>query len=115
MNKNNLQSAIERAAIFSITSAEKEKKYPIKMYVTLGSLIISCTSQIGDAKEEVVVKTEGKELEIGFNPKYMLDALKAIEDEEVYLDFGTNISPCIIKSVLEDKYTYMVLPVRLKE
>ena len=115
VNKNSLQSAIERASIFSITSAEKEKKYPIKMYITLGSLIISCTSQIGDAKEEVLVETTGKELEIGFNPKYMLDALKAIEEEEVYLDFGSNISPCIIKSTLEDKYTYMVLPVRLKE
>lgn len=115
VNKSSLQGAIERASIFSITAAEKEKKYPIKMYVTLGSLIISCTSQIGDAKEEVLVKTEGKELEIGFNPKYMLDALKAIDEEEVYLDFGSNISPCIIKSTVDDKYTYMVLPVRLKE
>lgn len=115
VNKNNLQSAIERASIFSITAAEKEKKYPIKMFVTLGSLIISCTSQIGDAKEEVVVETSGKELEIGFNPKYMLDALKAVDDEEVYLDFGSNISPCIIHSVVDDTYTYMVLPVRLKE
>jgi len=115
VNKNNLQGAIERASIFSITAAEKEKKYPIKMYVTLGSLIISCTSQIGDAKEEVMVETSGKELEIGFNPKYMLDALKVIDDEEVYLDFGSNISPCIIRSVVDDAYTYMVLPVRLKE
>lgn len=115
VKKNVLQGAIERASIFSITSAEKEKKYPIKMYITLGSLIISCTSQIGDAKEEVLVETSGKELEIGFNPKYMIDALKAIDDEEAYLDFGSNISPCIIHSVVDDKYTYMVLPVRLKE
>ena len=115
VNKNSLQGAIERASIFSITAAEKEKKYPIKMFVTLGSLIISCTSQIGDAKEEVIVETSGKELEIGFNPKYMLDALKVIDDEEVYLDFGSNISPCIIRSVVDDTYTYMVLPVRLKE
>lgn len=115
VNKNSLQGAIERASIFSITAAEKEKKYPIKMYVTIGSLIISCTSQIGDAKEEVLVKTEGKELEIGFNPKYMLDVLKVIDEEDVFLDFGSNISPCIIKSTVDDKYTYMVLPVRLKE
>lgn len=115
VNKTNLQNAIERAAIFSISSGEKEKKYPIKMFVNLGNVIVSCTSQIGDAKEEVLVETTGKELEIGFNPKYMLDALKAIEDEEVYMDFGSNISPCIIKSTMEDKYTYMVLPVRLKE
>ena len=115
LSKAALQSAVERASIFSISAAEKEKKYPIKMFVSLGSTIISCTSQVGDAKEEVLVETEGKELEIGFNPKYLLDALKVIEDDEIYMDFGTNISPCVIRPVGEDKYTYMVLPVRLKE
>lgn len=115
VNKAALQGAVERASIFSITASEKEKKYPIKMFVSLGSVIISCTSQVGDAKEEVLVETEGKELEIGFNPKYLLDALKVIEDEEVYMDFGTNISPCVIRPIADDKFTYMVLPVRLKE
>lgn len=115
VNKNSLQNAIERASIFSITASEKEKKYPIKMYITLGSVIISCTSQVGDAKEEVLTVTEGKELEIGFNPKYMVEALKAIDEEEVFLDFGSNISPCLIKSTVDDKYVYMVLPIRLKE
>ena len=115
VNKSALQGAVERASIFSITASEKEKKYPIKMFVSLGSVIISCTSQVGDAKEEVIVATEGKELEIGFNPKYLLDALKVIEDEEIYMDFGTNISPCVIRPIADDKFTYMVLPVRLKE
>jgi DNA polymerase-3 subunit beta len=115
INKNALQDAIERAAIFSISSSEKEKKYPIKLYINVDSIIVSCTSQVGDAKEEVKVETEGQELEIGFNPKYLLDALKAIEDDEVYLDFGSNISPCVIRSTTEEKYTYMVLPIRLKE
>ena len=115
VNKQALQSAIERAAIFSISASEKEKKYPIKIFVILGSIFISCTSQIGDAKEEVLVETTGEELEIGFNPKYLVDALKAIEDDEVYLDFGSNISPCVIRPVIGDKFTYMVLPVRLKE
>ena len=115
INRYALQSAIERAAIFSISAGEKEKKYPIKIYVNVGNIIVSCTSQIGDAKEEVLVETEGKELEIGFNPKYLLDALKSIEDEEVYMDFGSNISPCIIRSISDNKYTNMVLPVRLKE
>ena len=115
INKNDLQSAIERASIFSISSSEKEKKYPIKMYINLDDVIVSCTSQVGDAKEEVKVNTEGKELEIGFNPKYLLDSLKAIEDDEVYLDFGSNISPCVIRCTTDSKYTYMVLPMRLKE
>lgn len=115
VNKAALQSAVERASIFYVSAAEKEKKYPIKMFISLGSVIISCTSQIGDAKEEVLVETEGKELEIGFNPKYLLDALKVIEDDEIYMDFGTHLSPCVIRPVVEDKYTYMVLPMRMKE
>jgi len=115
INKNDLQGAIERASIFSISSQEKEKKYPIKIYINIDSIIVSCTSQVGDAKEEVKVTTEGQELEIGFNPKYLLDALKAIEDDEVYLDFGSNISPCVIRCITDSKFTYMVLPMRLKE
>ena len=62
------------------------------------------------------LETEGQSLEIGVNPKYFLDALKAIDDEEVYIEFGSNISPCIIKPIekLENEYIYMILPVRLK-
>ena len=115
INKSDLQGAIERASIFSISSSEKEKKYPIKIYINIDNIIVSCTSQVGDAKEEVKVETEGQELEIGFNPKYLLDALKAIEDDEVYLDFGSNISPCVIRCTTDEKFTYMVLPMRLKE
>ncbi len=115
INKNELQSAIERASIFSISAQEKEKKYPIKINISVDSIIVSCTSQVGDAKEEVKVNMEGQELEIGFNPKYLLDALKAIEDDEVYLDFGSNISPCVIRCMTDAKFTYMVLPMRLKE
>lgn len=115
VNKNDLQSAIERASIFSITAQEKEKKYPIKMYINIDSVVVSCTSQAGDAKDEVKVETEGQELEIGFNPKYLLDSLKVIEDDEIYLDFGSNISPCVIRPTADIKFTYMVLPMRLKE
>ena len=115
INKIELQDAIERASIFSISAQEKEKKYPIKIYISVDSIIVSCTSQVGDAKEEVKVDMEGQELEIGFNPKYLIDALKAIEDDEVYLDFGSNISPCVIRPTNDAKYTYMVLPMRLKE
>ena len=62
-----------------------------------------------------MVNTEGKNLEVGFNPKYFLDSLKVIEDEEVFVEFGTNISPCLVKSVENNDYVYMILPIRLKE
>jgi len=63
------------------------------------------------------LETEGKNLDIGVNPKYFLDALKAVEDEEIYINFGSNISPCVIKPIDENlkEYTYMILPIRMKE
>ena len=114
-NKNNIQNSFERISLISSSSIEKEKKYPVKVQVDIGKVVISCTNQTGDAKEELYVSTEGKNLEAGFNPKYFLDSLKAIHDEEVWIEFGTSISPCIIKSIENNDYTYMILPIRLKE
>ena len=116
VNRESLQNCFERISLISSSSIEKEKKYPVKLTVDIGKLTISCTNQTGDAKEEIYLSTEGKNLEIGFNPKYFLDALKSIEDPEVFLDFGTSISPAIIQSVEENgDYIYMILPIRLKD
>ena len=115
VNKNNLQNSFERISLISSSSIEKEKKYPVKVEIDIGKVTISCTNQTGDAKEELFVSTEGKNLEAGFNPKYFLDSLKAIEDEEVFVEFGTSISPCLIKPTDSSEYVYMILPIRLKE
>ena len=115
INKNSLQNSFERISLISASSIEKEKKYPVKVSVDIGKITISCTNQTGDAKEEIFISTEGKNIEAGFNPKYFLDSLKVIEDEEVFIEFGTNISPCLVKSVENNDYVYMILPIRLKE
>ena len=117
VNKFVLQNCLERVSLISSSYAEKEKKYPVKIKIEIGKVILSCTNQTGDAKEEIYVDTEGKPLEIGVNPKYFLDALKVIEDEEVFIEFGSNISPCIIKPIEEtaQEYVYMILPIRIKE
>lgn len=115
VNKSNIQNSFERISLISASSVEKEKKYPVKVQVDIGKVVISCTNQTGDAKEELYVSTEGKNLEAGFNPKYFLDSLKVIDEEEIYIEFGTSISPCLIKSTENNDYTYMILPIRLKE
>ena len=115
VNKNSIQNCFERISLISSSTIEKEKKYPVKVSVEIGKVVISCTNQTGEAKEEIYVSTEGKNLEAGFNPKYFLDSLKAIDDEEVFIEFGTKISPCIVKSVENNDYTYMILPIRLKD
>ena len=115
VNKQNIQNCFERISLISSSSIEKEKKYPVKINIEVGKVTISCANQTGDAKEEIIVDTEGKELEIGFNPRFFLDALKAIDDEDVYIEFGTNRSPCIIKPVEDGDYIYMILPIKMKE
>ena len=115
VNKSNLQNSFERISLISASSIEKEKKYPVKVSIDIGKMTISCTNQTGEAKEELYVSTEGKNIEAGFNPKYFLDSLKAIDDEEVFVEFGTSISPCLVKSVENNDYVYMILPIRLKE
>ena len=115
VNKSSFQNCFERISLISASSSEKEKKYPVKVSIDIGKITISCTNQTGDAKEEIYVATEGKNLEIGFNPKYFLDCLKVIEDEEIFVEFGTSISPCVIKPVDDGAYAYMILPIKLKE
>ena len=115
VNKSNLQNSFERISLISASSIEKEKKYPVRVSIDIGKLRISCTNQTGEEKEELYVSTEGKNIEAGFNPKYFLDSLKAIDDEEVFVEFGTSISPCLVKSVENNEYVYMILPIRLKE
>ena len=87
VNTNILANCFERVSLISSSSIEKEKKYPVKVQIGVGKITISCTNQSGDAKEELYVTTEGKDLEVGFNPKYFLDALRNIDDEEVFIDF----------------------------
>ncbi len=115
VNKSNIQNCFERILLISASSIEKEKKYPVKVNIEVGKVTISCSNQTGDAKEEILVDTEGKDLEIGFNPRFFLDALKAIDDEEVYIEFGTNRSPCIIRPIDDGDYVYMILPIKMKD
>ena len=115
VNKKDMQECFERISLISASVAEKEKKYPVKIKIEVGKITISCTNQTGDAKEEIYLETQGKELEAGFNPKYFLDALKVIEDEEIFVDFGTSVSPSVIRPIENEDYTYMILPIRMKE
>ena len=115
VNKNLISNCFERISLISSSSMEKEKRYPVKLNVEVGKIKISCTNQTGDAKEEIFTTTEGQDLEAGFNPKFFLDVFRNIDDEEVYIDFGTSISPSVIRSIEDDgDYQYMILPVRLK-
>jgi DNA polymerase-3 subunit beta len=107
--------SFERVALFAKENKEKEKKSPVKMSVGIDGIILSCVSETGDAKENISAVVEGKDIEIGFNPRYIIEALKAIEDQEIYIEFTSNISPVLIKSTVSNEYIYVVLPIKLKQ
>jgi len=109
LDRDVLLSSLERAAVMS----RDEKQLPIKITIADSLMVIQCAVQSGDVREEVVVESVGKNLEIGFNPKYLIEAVKAVDQGTVILDFGTSISPCIIRPEEGETYTYMVLPVRI--
>lgn len=67
-------------------------------------------SQIGSMNEEIIINKEGKDLLIGFNPKFLIDALRVIDDEEVTLYLMNAKAPCFIKDENES-YIYLILPV----
>ena len=83
------------------------------MFISNNNTEITSKSEEGKVKEDVIVSKEGNDLVIGFNSKYLIDALKVIDDEEIKLLFNSSISPCLIKPLTGDEYEYLVLPVRI--
>ncbi|AKL93528.1 DNA polymerase III subunit beta DnaN [Clostridium aceticum] len=104
-----LLDSIERASLL----AREGKNNLVKFVIDDDKMTISSNSELGKVQEEIFIELEGDSIEIAFNSKYFIDALKIIEDEEVYLEFTTSLSPGILKPVTNDYYIYLILPVRL--
>ena len=115
LKTKSLLDSFERVSLFAKENKEKDKKSPVKMSIGIDGVVLSCYSDNGDAKEMIKATVEGKELEIGFNPRYVIEALRAIEDEEIIIGFNSNISPVIIKSINTNDFIYVVLPIKLRQ
>lgn len=108
VNRKQFQDSIERAALI----AKDSNKNPITFQIEDGIIHISSITEIGKVHDELAVKQEGSDLRISFNPKYIIDIIKYIEDEDIYLYFTTPRNPCIIKSLENNNYRYLSLPIR---
>ncbi len=104
-----MASCVERASLM----AREGRNNLIRMSVLEGRIVITSNSESGDVYEEMEADIEGEELDIAFNVRYMMDVLRAIKDEEIYLRFNSPVSPCLICPVEGDAYVYLVLPVRV--
>ena len=78
------------------------------------SLIFSCSTAVGRAVDKCDIKLQGEEFEIGINSRYILDALKATESDEVKVIFKGSLSAIVIKPTTGDDFLYMMMPMRLK-
>ena len=71
---------------------------------------LKINSTIGSMNENIDIVKEGKDIMIGFNPKFLIDSLKVIDDEEIDIFLVNPKAPCFIKAP-DEKYIYLILPV----
>lgn len=111
-----LINSLERAALLiSDDITAKNEKVPVRFKISTDRIELTCTTGRGKINDVVDINLYGDEIEVGFNHKYILEALKACGEEEVKIEFSNSKSPCFIKSKENsaEKYIYMILPVRL--
>jgi len=101
--------SIERAALIG----RENKKSPIKITIKENTMTITSNTELGNVYEEIMIEKEGNLLEIAFNPKYLLEALKVIEDETIYLQFTNTVNPCILHQKNKEDYKFLILPIKL--
>ena len=106
VNKKEFLNCIDRATLLI---RESDKK-PIIIQIGDGEMRLKLTSGVGSMNEEIVIEKEGKDILIGFNPKFLIDALRVIDDEMVTLYLVNPKAPCFIRDEKES-YIYLVLPV----
>ena len=106
INKKEFLNCIDRATLL----VKEGDKKPIIININDEIMELKIKSQIGSMNEEIYINKEGKNLMIGFNPKFLLDALRNIDDEEVTLYLMNAKAPCFIKDEKES-YIYLILPV----
>ncbi len=111
INKAELLDAIERSSLIS----KDVKKNPVRLTIDEGLLVISSTTDMGTAHEEISIELDGQPIDIAFNPRYLVDVLKVIDEDRISLKMTTPLSPCIIVSDENVNFKYLVLPLRIKK
>ncbi len=110
-NVGDLASSVERVGLI----VSEKYKSPVRCVFSRNELLMRTNTTIGAAEDKCAIAGDGKELEIGFNVRYLADALRVVPSEEVTLELTNGLSPIVLTPV-DDKhdFAYMVLPVRIK-
>ncbi|MCR2018725.1 DNA polymerase III subunit beta [Blautia pseudococcoides] len=110
LKKRDLLDCIDRATLL----VKENDKRTIILNIQEGAMALEIKSQLGTWDEELGIEKEGKDLKIGFNPRFLMDALRVIDDDEVSIYFVSEKTPCLIKDE-EKRYTYLILPINIKQ
>ena len=110
INKKEFLDCIDRATLLV---REVDKK-PIIINITDNDMELRIDSTMGSMNEEIDIEKEGKDIMIGFNPKFLIDALRVIDDETVTIYLVNPKAPCFIRDD-EENYTYLILPVNINQ
>ena len=108
INKMELLRCLDRSTLF----VKESDKKPIILKIENEQMNLMISSQIGSMKDQIVISKEGKDLVIGFNPKFLVDALRVIDEEEVTIYLINSIAPCIIRDE-KSSYLYLILPINV--
>lgn len=110
INRKEFLNCIDRATLL----VREGDKRPIIINIQDDSMELKIDSAMGSMDEQIDIAKEGKDILIGFNPKFLIDALKVIEDEEICIYLVNPKAPCFIRDD-EGKYTYLILPVNFNQ
>ncbi len=110
VDKDDLIGAIDRASLLA-----SNKSNLIKFTFNERELVISSNSEKGKMSERLNIEIEGNLIEIAFNSRYLLEALRVIDSEKIKISMINSINPIIITPIENDDYLYMVLPVKLND
>lgn len=108
VDKRVLYECLERAGLL----VKENDNKPIVFDIADGAMDLSVNSSFGSMKESMEIEKEGADLRIGFNPKFMMDALKVIDEEEISIYLLNRKAPCYIRDD-EENYIYLILPVNI--
>lgn len=108
VNRQNLLDTVSRA---NLLVRESDKK-PTIFNISESNMEITINTQMAKFDEDVEIEREGDDLRIGFNPKFLIETLRAIDDEEIMMYFDGKISPVFIRNE-EETYIYLVLPINI--
>jgi DNA polymerase-3 subunit beta len=109
-NKRDFIASLERTAVMA-----NERTNIVKLMLDKGNLSLAAqTPDVGDSKDTMEILYDGEPLNIAFNYKYVIDALKVIESDDVRMETNGPLSPTIFKGKEENEYLCLVMPVQVK-